>query len=68
MRVMPPTRTTSSMSAAFRPASLSACLARLDGALDQVVDQAFELGAGELHRQVLGADWSAVMNGRLISV
>src|SRR5690606_30237785 len=28
-------------------------LARLDGALDQVVDQALELGARQLHRQVL---------------
>ena len=28
--------------------------ARLDGLLDEVVDQRLELGAGELHRQVLG--------------
>jgi hypothetical protein len=33
---------------------LESGLARLDGALDQILDQAFELGAGQLHRQVLG--------------
>ena len=32
---------------------LEGCLARRDGALDEVVDQAFELGARQLHRQVL---------------
>ena len=30
-------------------------LARLDGALDQIVDQGLELGPGQLHRQMLGA-------------
>jgi hypothetical protein len=54
MRVMPPTRTTSSIS----PAVDAGILERLPctgsiGALDQVVDQALELGAGQLHRQVL---------------
>ena len=53
MRVMPPTRTTSSISAAVRPASLSASPARLDGLLDEIVDQRLELGAGELHGQML---------------
>ena len=52
MRVMPPTSTTSWMSAALRPASLIACLAGALGLLDQVVDQALELGAGELHGQM----------------
>ncbi len=34
---------------------LEGCLARSDGALDEVVDQSLELGAGQLHRQVLRA-------------
>ena len=53
MRVMPPTRTTSPISAADRPGILQRLPARLDGLLDQVVDQRLELGAGELHGQML---------------
>ena len=53
MRVMPPTRTTSLISAALRPASFNAMPARLDRLLHQVVDQRLELGAGELHGQML---------------
>ena len=69
MRVMPPTSTTSSIWPALRTGVLEGRLAGLDGLLDEVVDQRFELGAGELQRQVLGAPLaSAVMNGRLISV
>ncbi len=54
MRVMPPTRMTSSISPAVTPASFSACLHGPTVCLDQVVDQAFQLGAGELDGQVLG--------------
>jgi hypothetical protein len=50
MRVMPPTRTTSLISEAERPASFSAFPAGLDGALHEVVDQRFELRAGQLDR------------------
>src|SRR5579859_4531947 len=53
MRVMPPTRITSSISDALRPASLSA--ARFDGAGDQILDQGFQLGAGQLDVEMLGA-------------
>jgi hypothetical protein len=52
MRVMPPTRTTSSIS----PASarvLQGLAAGLDGLLDEVIDQGFELGARQLHGQML---------------
>ena len=55
MRVMPPTRTTSSMSAGVRPASLSACLTGPAVFCDQVADELLELGAGERHHQVLRA-------------
>ena len=47
MRVMPPTRITSSMSAGLRFASASACLTGPRVLLDQVGDQVLELGAGE---------------------
>ena len=56
MRVMPPTRTTSSISPGWRPASFSAALHGPDGALDQVVDQALELGAGQLDVRCFGPD------------
>jgi hypothetical protein len=55
MRVMPPTSTTSSISAAVRPASFSALRHGLDGLLDEVVDQRLELGARQLHGQMLRA-------------
>ena len=53
MRVMPPTRITSSISPAVTPASFSAGSAGLERALDQVVDQGFELRPRQLHHQVL---------------
>ena len=55
MRVEPPTSTTSSICGGSRPASASACLHGPIGALDQVVDELLELGARELHVEVLGA-------------
>ena len=55
MRVWPPTSTTSSISLGLRPASLSAWLHRLLGALDQVADQLLQLGARQRHRQMLRA-------------
>jgi hypothetical protein len=60
MRVMPPTRITSSMSGRHAGV-LDGGAAGLDGALDQVFHQAFQLGAGELDVQVLGPVASAVM-------
>ena len=53
MRVMPPTSTTSLICAAEMPASLMRLLAGLNRLLDEVVDQRLELGAGELHGQML---------------
>jgi hypothetical protein len=53
MRVMPPTRTTSSTSSAVIPGVLQRRPAGLDGALDQVVHQALELRPGQLRHQVL---------------
>ena len=53
MRVMPPTRMTSSIWLAVTPASFSACLHGRDGLLDQIVDQRFELGARDLDGQML---------------
>ena len=53
MRVMPPTRITSLISAAVRPASFSAERQGADGLLDQILDQRLQLGAGQLDVQVL---------------
>src|SRR5665213_748804 len=53
MRVMPPTRMTSWISDALRPASFNA--ARHDRLLDQIVDQRFELGARQLDVEMLRA-------------
>ncbi len=36
-----------------QPRILQRLAARLDGLLDEIVDQRFELGAGQLHRQML---------------
>ena len=55
MRVMPPTRITSSMSVDLDAGVLDRDAARLDGALDQLLDQRFELGARQLDVQVLRA-------------
>ena len=55
MRVMPPTSTTSLISPAREPGILQRLAARLDGLLDQVVDQRFEFGAGQLQRQMFRA-------------
>ena len=53
MRVMPPTRTTSSISAGRHAGILERLAAGLDGLLDEIVDQRLELGAGQLQRQML---------------
>ena len=53
MRVEPPTSTTSSISPGWRPASAQRLAARLERALDEVVDQLLELRARELQVQVL---------------
>ena len=53
MRVMPPTRTTSSISAGREARVLERLAARLDGLLDQVVDQRLELRARQLQGQML---------------
>ena len=55
MRVMPPTRMTSSMSPGLRPASLSAALTGPFGLLDEVGDEVLELGPGQRHDEVLRA-------------
>ena len=55
MRVMPPTRTTWSMSAAVSPASDERLLRRLDGALEQAVRELVELRPRELEVEVLRA-------------
>ena len=55
MRVMPPTSTTCSMSAAVSPASASACFVGADRALEQVVRELVELRARELEVEVLRA-------------
>ena len=55
MRVWPPTRITSLMSLALEPGILQRDAARLDGLLDQVVDQRLELGPGQLDVEVLRA-------------
>jgi hypothetical protein len=54
MRVWPPTRITSSISAGLRLASFSGVLDRALGLADQVCDQVLELGARERHHEVLG--------------
>ena len=54
MRVWPPTRMTSSISLIDRPASLSAILAGLHGAIHEILHQRFELGPRQLDVQVLG--------------
>ena len=67
MRVMPPTSTSSSISAGADFGVLQAVLDRADRALEQVVAQLLQLGAGQLLLMCFGPVWSAVMNGRLIS-
>ncbi len=56
MRVMPPTKTTSLISAAVRPASFQRHPARLDGLLPQVVDQRLVTGASQLMVRCLGPE------------
>ena len=52
---MPPTSTTSSISARLQAGVLERPLARTDGPRDQLLDQALELGAGQLEVEVLRA-------------
>ena len=62
MRVMPPTRTTSSMSRGGDAGILQRVLHRLDGALDEIVDEALELGARlSFSVRCFGPEASAVM-------
>ena len=56
MRVMPPTRTTSSMSARLQARVLQRLLAGADGLLDQVVDQASSLARVSLMLRCSGPD------------
>ena len=69
MRVMPPTRITSSISAGFMLASASAFFTGSDVAVDEVGDEILELCPGQRHDQVLrpgriGADERQVDLGR----
>jgi hypothetical protein len=68
MRVMPPTRTTSSISRRGEAGILQRLLAGLDGALIQIVDQRSSLARVSFMLRCFGPLASAVMNGRLISV
>jgi len=60
--------TTRRSSAALKPASFSALRQCSTVFLTSRTPALFERGAGEPHRQMLRALWSAVMKGRLISV
>jgi hypothetical protein len=53
MRVMPPTRITSAISDTLESRIGKRRAAGIDGALDQVIDQRFELGARQAHVQML---------------
>ena len=55
MRVMPPTRITSSIWLRGDAGILQRLLHRADGLLDQIIHQAFQLGAGDLDGEMLGA-------------
>ncbi len=55
MRVMPPTERPRRSGRHMRPASLRAALQARDRALHEIVDELLELGARQLHRQVLRA-------------
>ena len=55
MRVIPPTRTTASMSLALSSASLRAFSQGCGRLINQVADQAFQLGAGQFVLKVLRA-------------
>ncbi len=68
MRVMPPTRTTSLISAAERPASLSAIRHGSTVFCTRSSTSASNLARVSFMVRCLGPDASAVMNGRLISV
>jgi len=67
MRVLAAHETTSSMSAMATPCVGDGLLARLEGAVEQVLDQLLEFGARQLWRtRCLGPEASAVTKGRLI--
>ena len=68
MRVMPPTRTTSLISAAVRPASLIACRHGSTVFCTRSSTSASNLARVSFMVRCFGPDASAVMNGRLISV
>ena len=55
MRVIPPTRITSSIFRGSQSGVLECGSARPDGLLDQIANQRLQLGAGECHGQMLGA-------------
>ncbi|MNI70082.1 hypothetical protein D3C73_1258710 [compost metagenome] len=67
MRVMPPTRTTSSISAAFRPASARAFLHGSMVRATRSSTRASSLARDSLMLRCSGPDWFMVMNGRLTS-
>ena len=68
MRVMPPTRTTSLISAADKPASLSACRQGSIVFCTRSSTSASNLARVSFMVRCFGPEASAVMNGRLISV
>ena len=68
MRVMPPTRITSSISPGARPASLSAWRQGPSVLSTRSEQSASSLERLSLMLRCFGPCWSAVMNGRLISV
>ena len=64
MRVMPPTRITSSIRRALSPASRQRAAARIDRLLDQIVDELLKLRARQFNVEMLrSVVWLAVMNG-----
>jgi hypothetical protein len=68
MRVMPPTRTTSSISPFDRPASFRAAAQGFIDLRDQVTDEAFQLGAGQLHDHVQRLTVRAHRDERLVDL
>ncbi len=68
IRVEPPTRITSSMSSALTPASSIACLHGATVRSIRSSTSCSNLARVRVRFRCLGPDWSAVMNGRLMSV
>jgi hypothetical protein len=68
MRVMPPTRTTESMSAGERPASASACFVGATVRSSRSWVSSFSFDRESCMSRCFGPSGVAVMNGRLIWV